>query len=165
MLRPFTGTFSIEKVAALLDCLEKVHEAGVVHRDIRPENILEDADGHLYLIDWGFALATRDRDLEPPPFAGTFRYGSEAAVRAVQAGKRHQYTAVDDLEAFVKTVIAINSGERRILHKMSAINPGDFGTALRLWSEEREHRSASFNGMFEATRAKDYEELKKRLVY
>lgn len=33
LLRPFAGTFSVGKVTAMLDCLEKVHMAGVVHRD------------------------------------------------------------------------------------------------------------------------------------
>jgi hypothetical protein len=165
ILRPFAGTFSVDDVAAILDCMESVHAAGVVHRDIRPENILEDETGKLYLIDWGFALSTREGGSKPPPpFAGTFRYGSEAVVSAASVDMQHQYTPRDDLESFVKTVVALNSGERRILKKISALGPGDFGGALQFWSEERHLRGAYFNGMFEAARTLDYAELKKCLV-
>ena len=165
LLRPFVGTFSVDKVAAMLDCLKSVHAAGVVHRDIRPENILEDATGNLYLIDWGFALSLDTRMDPPPPFEGTFRYGSEAVVNAAHLGMKHHYTPKDDLEAFVKTVVAVNSGERRILRKISAIEPGDFGTALQVWSEERQLRVEYFSGVFEAASTLDYAKLKRLLVF
>ena len=162
LLRPFTGTFSVEKVAAIVDCLETVHSAGVLHRDIRPENFLEDATGNLILIDWGFALFARN--CGPQHFAGTFRYGSEASVRAAQTSMEYQYSPEDDLESLVKTVVAVNSGERRILRKTSAIQPGDFGAALQLWTEEC-HLFPVFQEMFAAARAQDYAKLKRCLVY
>jgi peptidoglycan hydrolase-like protein with peptidoglycan-binding domain len=41
----------------LLDGLEKIHAASFVHRDIKPDNILLDADGVPTLIDFGAARA------------------------------------------------------------------------------------------------------------
>ena len=38
-----------------VSALEAVHDAGVAHRDVRPENLLIDARGHLKLADFGFA--------------------------------------------------------------------------------------------------------------
>ena len=112
LLRPFLGTLSVGNVASILDFLKTVHTAGVFHRDIRPENIMQDANGNLYLIDWGFALLSPDAD--GYEFAGTFRYGSEAAVSAALEERMYHYSSRDDLESFVKTVMAVNSGGHRI---------------------------------------------------
>jgi len=56
LLRPFDGTFTVEQVGDFVDFMVQYHAAGVVHRDIRPENIMEDGQGKLFAIDWGFAL-------------------------------------------------------------------------------------------------------------
>jgi serine/threonine protein kinase len=60
------GPLPTETVAVLAQCLgqalEAVHAAGVVHRDIKPNNILLAADGPR-LIDFGIARATDDTKL------------------------------------------------------------------------------------------------------
>ena len=43
-------------IAELTCAVEKVHELGFIHRDIKPDNILIDADGHIKLT--GFGLCT-----------------------------------------------------------------------------------------------------------
>lgn len=165
LLQPFTGTFSFEQVTNLLNFLECVHSAGVVHRDIRPENIMEDSLGSLYLIDWGFALLYHDVGDVDPQFEGTFRFGSEAVVKDAKDSIAHHYLPKDDLEALVKTVLAVNSGGQRLLKKALEILPGDFAAALNLWTEEQQARGDSFRLLFEAARSTDYDYLKMSLVY
>jgi hypothetical protein len=42
--------------AKLADALDHAHQAGVVHRDVKPGNILIDADGQPHLVDFGLAF-------------------------------------------------------------------------------------------------------------
>src|SRR5262245_55023420 len=42
-------------LASIADALQHAHDQNVVHRDVKPANILVRADGHPYLIDFGMA--------------------------------------------------------------------------------------------------------------
>jgi serine/threonine-protein kinase len=45
-------------MAELLEALEFAHEAGIVHRDVKPANVMVDAAGHAKLTDFGVARMT-----------------------------------------------------------------------------------------------------------
>ena len=68
-----SGPYSREQTMRLLDdvggALETAHQAGVVHRDVRPANLLLDAEGTTYLADFGIALPTAAID-DLPTLAG-----------------------------------------------------------------------------------------------
>ncbi|HJS06333.1 MAG TPA: serine/threonine-protein kinase, partial [Pirellulales bacterium] len=53
--RPTTRE-AVEMVTKIADALEHAHEAGVVHRDLKPGNIMLDRRGEPYVIDFGLAL-------------------------------------------------------------------------------------------------------------
>lgn len=57
--------------AAVAAALSYVHGAGIVHRDVKPENLLFDAIGECYLADFGIALSGEDPE---PDVFGTASY-------------------------------------------------------------------------------------------
>jgi WD40 repeat protein/tRNA A-37 threonylcarbamoyl transferase component Bud32 len=53
--RQLTMREAAELIAALADALNYAHEAGVVHRDVKPSNIIFDAKNRPHLMDFGLA--------------------------------------------------------------------------------------------------------------
>ena len=49
-------------VVQLLRILKAAHAKGILHRDVKPANLLVDACGELMLIDWGIAIDLRETD-------------------------------------------------------------------------------------------------------
>ncbi len=59
------------KFASLCTSLEGLHRAGLSHADLKPENVLIDAEGSVYLSDFGLSLAC---DSQRDTIAGTPMY-------------------------------------------------------------------------------------------
>lgn len=115
------GRFTIEEtrfyMAQLLEALNTVHRAGFVHRDVKPDNMVLDAKGHLKLLDFGlckhdpYARALADHTefvANPDPRASS----SELMKLTVQSSSGEIVVVLEDINPFqmvisdVKTHIA-----------------------------------------------------------
>ncbi|GAB1811090.1 hypothetical protein MUNTM_01270 [Mycobacterium sp. MUNTM1] len=60
---PISPPRAIAIVRQIGSALDAAHAAGILHRDVKPENILVSADDFAYLVDFGIASATSDEKL------------------------------------------------------------------------------------------------------
>jgi serine/threonine-protein kinase len=77
----------------LLGALEFAHEAGVIHRDVKPANVMVDAGGHAKLTDFGVARVTEaDADQAEATRAGamigTLSYMSPEQIQGQAIDRR-----------------------------------------------------------------------------
>jgi serine/threonine-protein kinase len=61
----------IDILVQVTRALALAHDRGVVHRDVKPENVMIGRFGEVYLLDWGLALRLDERDAEPEGIVGT----------------------------------------------------------------------------------------------
>lgn len=95
-------------LAAVADALDALHRAGIVHRDVKPSNIMLRADGRMILADFGHARVADSAALSTTGEAlGTPLYMSPEQM----LGKRDEVDARSDVYALGATLYEALTGK------------------------------------------------------
>jgi eukaryotic-like serine/threonine-protein kinase len=98
---------AVELVATVAEALHHAHKQGLVHRDIKPGNILLDKSGKPFVADFGLAL--REQDVgKGPSYAGTPAYMSLEQAR----GEGHRVDGRSDIFSLGIVLYEILTGRR-----------------------------------------------------
>ncbi len=66
--------FHVEVLAQVCNAVAHAHQRGVLHRDVKPANVLLGELGEVYLADWGVALKKSEAGSTPTRLVGTPAY-------------------------------------------------------------------------------------------
>jgi len=60
-MKRFHSSTALFYTAEVVSALGYLHSLGIIYRDIKPENLLLDGEGHLKIVDFGFSKEVRDK--------------------------------------------------------------------------------------------------------
>jgi serine/threonine protein kinase len=101
---PVTDVLDI--LAKVADALAALHDAGIVHRDIKADNVLLADEGRPVLGDFGLAMAADDLPALPQGIIGTPAYMAPEAILGITESFE-QYAAADQYSLGVTAYYAL----------------------------------------------------------
>ncbi len=121
------------------DALTVLHERGIIHRDVKPENVMIDNSGRVVLIDLNASRLESDASRDTV-IMGTVGYASPEQLGLSQTDARTDIYAVGVLYNVMLTgqhpTVSIATGRSgRIVRKCTSISPAErYQSAAELWS-------------------------------
>ncbi len=104
--RQLSADHTIDILRPIAGALDAAHSEGLVHRDVKPQNVLITERGHPYLADFGVAKGSNTHGLTATGgFVGTVNYASPEQIHGAQL------TAASDIYALTAVLYHCLTGE------------------------------------------------------
>lgn len=127
--RPRPPRDAVRIIADVARCLQVVHDAGRLHLDVQPANILIDTDGRPRLIDFGLSLPCRSQTAAGTGLRGTPEYMAPEQV----AGDAALLTPATDVYALGAVLYELLTGaapQPELLWATTSAATSDAGAAI-----------------------------------
>ena len=83
----------------ILTGLQFLHEKGILHRDLKPTNILVDVQGHMRLADFGISrVLNEDETTVQTDAKGTFGWMPAEVIEAIESGEKSRFKKKSDVQ-------------------------------------------------------------------
>lgn len=105
---PYTPRAAAALVAEIASTLHQAHLQNVVHRDVKPGNILIDREGKAWIADFGVAVTEDEALQEPADIVGTYAYMSPEQAN----GKSNEVDARADIYSLGVVLYELLTGRR-----------------------------------------------------
>jgi serine/threonine protein phosphatase PrpC len=107
-VRPLPEPDAVKIASRVAEALEYLHRSGVIHRDLKPQNIMLCNDGTIRIMDFGIARAQSSRRLTFVGFTPAMGTPDYMAPEQVKGGRGDQRT---DIYSFGAILYEMVSGE------------------------------------------------------
>jgi eukaryotic-like serine/threonine-protein kinase len=139
--------------AELLDALRHIHDAGVLHRDVKPQNVLIDEDGRAKLTDFGIAQPRDATSLtQTGKVLGTERYLAPEVLQGKRNGERSDLYALGVVLAEAARE-GVSFGVWELIDRLRAEDPHERPVSALAALAELERISPSLKAAGEPTQA------------
>jgi serine/threonine protein kinase len=127
----------------ICEALQHAHESGIVHRDVKPENILVDAYNRVRLVDFGLAKwfdPAGQRGLDEGQVAGTRGYMAPEQLSKPQSVDSRADIFSTGVVCYEMLTGEVPRGKRQPPSAKSAVDPRFDSIVLRALEHDRERR-------------------------
>ncbi len=163
---PLPAELAIEYTIQAAHGLAAAHKAGLLHRDMKPGNVIITEDGRAKVLDFGLALAQSDIDSEETIWATPYYAAPETLERQTEDVRTDIYalgmtlrfllSGIGQFEQQVNTVSQLLE-YKQALQPLTDIVPGIYRSlsdlVQRMTAYERHRRPASYRDLLAELRA------------
>ncbi len=128
----------LDMMAPLFEALDAVHQSGMIHRDISPDNIMVLTDGHLCLVDFGAAKDYTEFGEKSFSIILKYSYAPEEQYRAhgVQGPWTDIYAIAATIYRCITGIVPVESIERLLSDEDSLKTPSELGVKIDKKTEQ-----------------------------